>query len=185
MENTEKFIKRYQEIVLEYETGRRLLPDAAEQIIAASAQLSFDKLAHPMTEKVLDIAFDIAEDYRSEDEDKASWVTLTKTFDDYLKGNWEPTCWIFSAIYGEYEKKRLHHSYSVAVRRKNGEALIETANSEIKDAIDKVIKKLNPEQTDERFLQNLAKIIPNEVGKHRVVSVDVDEYLITPYHSNA
>ncbi len=136
-----------------------------------------------MVYKVADLAFDIAEDYRSEKDDKADWALLTKTLNSYIAGDWEPTCWILSAMYGEYSDKILTHSYSVSVRRQNGKTLIETASKELESAIGKVIDELNADQTDERYLQNLAKFMPESSGRYKLANVGVAEYLTEPYYT--
>jgi hypothetical protein len=86
-------------------------------------------------------------------------------------------------MYGEYSGQKLTHSYSVSVRRQNGESLVETASEELKNAFVEVISKLNVEQTDERYLQNLARLTPEKIGKYKLASVEVAEYLIEPYYS--
>lgn len=185
MTNAEEFIRQCQGVISEHEAGKQSLNDAAAKINASPYDYPFEGPAHPMVCKVADLAFDIAEEYRSEKDDKADWTVLTKTLNNYVTGNWEPTCWILSAMYGEYEQNKLTHSYSVAVRRQNGETIVETASENIRDTISKVIQKLNTEQTDERYLQNLARIIPEVIGKYKLASVEVKEYLTEPYYSTA
>lgn len=135
--------------------------------------------------KVSDLSFDIAEDYRSDEEDKTDWDTIRKTIKNYIAGEWEPTCWIMSAMYGEYFDDQLTHSYSVAVRRQNGETIIETISNELKYGLSEAADKLNVEQTDERYLQNLAKFAPASVSKYKLVSLEVAEYLTESYYSTA
>lgn len=183
MMNIEQFIEHCQIVVSEYKVGKSSLNTAAAKINASVFEYPFEGPAHPMVYKVADLAFDIAEDYRSEKDDKADWAALTKTLNNYITGNWEPTCWILSAMYGEYYDEKLTHSYGVAIRRQNGETLIETASEELKDTITKLINKLNKEQTDERYLQNLAKLVPVTIGKYKLASVEVAEYLTEPYYS--
>jgi hypothetical protein len=185
MINVKQFIEQCQEVIAEYEAGGQSLNDAAAKINASPFDYPFTSIAHPMIYKVAEIAFDIAENYRSEKEDKADWKILTKTLDNYIKGNWEPTCWILSAAYGEDHNGKLAHSYSMSVRRQNGKTLIETASPEIKNEITANIKKLNNEQADERYLQNLARILPTNIDKYKLISVEVREYLTEPYYSTS
>lgn len=183
MISIQQFIEQCQVVIAEYEAGKLTVNHAAAKIHANPFDYPFEGIAHPMIYKVADIACDIAEAWRSEKEDKADWVTLTKTLDNYLSGKWEPTCWILSAIYGEYSKDKLTHSYNMSVRRQNGKTLIETASPDIKNRINLTIKKLNREQTDERYLQNLARIMPLTINKYKLSGVEVREYLTEPYYS--
>lgn len=183
MITVKQFIEQCQEVVSDYESGKQSLNNAAAKINASVFEYPFEGPAHPMIYKVADLAFDIAEDYRSEKDDKFDWAILTKTLSNYITGSWESTCWILSAMYGEYSDDKLMHSYSVAVRRQNGGTIIETASEDLKNTIIKTINELNKGQTDERYLQNLAKIAPGAIGKYKLASVEVAEYLIEPYYS--
>lgn len=177
MKHAEEFIKHCQRVVSDYKAGKRHLVDSAAQINASPFKYPFDGPVHPMMNKVANLAFDISEDYRSEDENKADWMILTKTLNDYVVGNWEATCWVLSAVHGEYNSNKINHSYSVAVRRQNGETVIESANDELKGTVKRLIQKLNTEQTDEHYLQNLVIITPIEIGKYKLTSIEVKEYL--------
>ena len=183
MMTVEQFIEHCQAVIIGYKAGKLSLNSAAAKINASVFEYPFEGPAHPMVYKVADLAFDIAEDYRSEKDDKADWALLTKTLNSYITGDWEPTCWILSAMYGEYSDQKLTHSYSVSVRRQNGETLVETASEELKNAFTEVIGKLNVDQTDERYLQNLAKLTLTKIGKYKLANVEVAEYLMEPYYS--
>ena len=179
-----QFIRHCQTVIADYDAGKLSLNGAAAKINTSPFEYPFKGPAHPMVYKVADLAFDIAEDYRSEKDDKLDWILLTKALNSYIAGDWEPTCWILSAMYGEYSGQKLTHSYSLSVRRQNGKTLVETASEELKNAVTEVIGKLNVEQTDERYLQNLAKLTPKKLGKYRLASVEVAEYLTEPYYSS-
>jgi hypothetical protein len=183
MMNVEQFIEHCQTVTTEYKAGKLSLNTAAAKINASVFEYPFEGPAHPMVYKVADLAFDIAEDYRSEKDDKADWALLTGTLNKYIIGNWEPTCWMLGAMYGEYSGQKLTHSYSVSVRRQNGKTLVETASKELNNVATKLSGTLNVEQTDERYLQNLAKLIPEKVSKYKLANVEVAEYLTEPYYS--
>lgn len=185
MKNVEAFVELCKKLIAGHKAGLIDLRSAAEQIVKQADEHPFEETVHPMLYKVSHLAFDIAEDYRSEKDDKADWATITETVNNYVTGNWEPTCWILSAMYGEYSGDKLVHSYSVAVRRQNGGTIIETASDEIKKATNEAVSRLNAEQTDERYLRNLVQFVPAAIGKYKLVSADVGEYLTRPYYATA
>ena len=90
---------------------------------------------------------------------------------------------MLSVTYGIYDKDKLVHSYSASVTRRNGKTLIETASPEIHKALDEVIIKINTDQTDERYLQNITIFLPKNIGSLRLNSFNFEEYLIEPYFS--
>lgn len=175
----------YKRVIADTETGLIDIYVAAEKILKWANEHSFENNQHPMLYEVSDLSFDITEDYRTEEADRADWETITNTIKQYAEGNWEPTCWILSAMYGEYLGGKLIHSFSVAVRRQNGGTTTETASGELKRELAHVIEKVNTVQTDERYLQNLAKLFPRSTKKHKLTNIDVAEYLTKPYHSTA
>jgi hypothetical protein len=185
MKNMEAFVGLCQRVVADYEAGLVDIHLAAEKILQQANQHSFEDEVHPMLYKVSDLSFDIAEDYRSDKDDKADWDIIVETIKNYIAGNWKPTCWILSAMYGEYSGGQLTHSYSVSVRRQNGETIIETASDELRNRLNKLVNKLNVEQTDERYLQNLARFAPANIGTYKLASVEVAEYLTESYYSTA
>ena len=138
-----------------------------------------------MLYKVTDLTFDIGEDYRAEEDDKEAWAVICQTVNNYTDGSWESTCWILSAMYGESSDNRLNHSFSVAVSRQNGDTLVETASNELAAGIKEATGTVSAEQTDERYLQNLAQRLPTRIGNYRLLSTAVTEYLIQPYYSTA
>ena len=183
MKDVEWFISLWKDVIAEYKAGNITISEAAQKIEKQTINYTFEEPVHPMLYKVGDLMFDIAEDYRSEKEDKADWDTIIRTVEAYDSGNWEPTCWILSAMYGKYEKEKLIHSYSVAVKRQNGHTIIETASKNIEKDIKEVVSNVNKEQTDERYLQNLTMLMPKSIKTMKLVNVMVQEYLTEPYYS--
>jgi len=175
------FIEICQAAIADHKAGNVPFNEAATKISAGSFEYPLDGSAHPMLYKIADLAFDITEDYRSEAEDKADWDKLTKTLEKYLAGDWEPTCWILSVMYAEYAQDKVDHSYSVCIRRQNGKTLAETAHKEIGETIDSVLKNVSNKQTDERYLENLALIIPQVIDQFSLASVELREHLTEPY----
>lgn len=183
MKNVDAFVELCRRVISDNKAGLLDLHLAAEKIHKQSNAHPFEKYVHPMLVKVSDLTFDITEDYRSDKDDKYDWDIITKTIKNYIEGSWEPTCWILNAMYGEYSKHKLTHSYSVVVRRQNGQTIIDTASEALNAKFSQANKELNTKQTDERYLQNMAKFAPNKVGIYKLASVDVAEYLVEPYYS--
>lgn len=175
--NAQQFIEHCQAVITDYEAGKMSLDTASAKINASAFEYPFEGPAHPMVYEVAELAFDIAEDYRSEKDNEADWTALTETLTNYIAGNWESTCWILGVMYGEYADQKLTHSYSVSIRRQNGETLVETASQELRSVVIDTVGKLNAEQTDERFLQNLAQLMPQKIDKYKLVSVELAEHL--------
>jgi hypothetical protein len=185
MKNVDAFVDLCKRVIADHDAGLVGLYVAAEKIYKQTSKHSLEDDAHPMLYEVSDLAFDIVEDYRSEKVDKVDWENITNTIRRYIEGDWEPTCWILTAMYGEYSGDKLASSNSVVVRRQNGETVIETAADELKRELNRVIKRLNTEQTDKRYLQNLAKLIPPGVEKYGLASIGVSECLTEPYYAAA
>jgi len=183
MANVEQFIEHSKEVIGDYHSGKLGLHEAASKINSSPTDYPIDGRAHPMLYKVADLAFDISEEYRSKKEDMADWGLLVKVLNNYVDGNWEPTCWILNAMFGEYAEEKLTHSFSVAVRRQNGVTHIDTAPEELGDKISKICKTINAEQTDERYLQNLASMIPKGIAAYKLADITVGEYLTSPYNA--
>jgi len=179
----QEFVKHTEDLIAEHDKGALSLNEAALQINPTKADYPFDDPAHPMVFKVADLAFDIAENYRSEEEDNSDWNLLKQTLQNYVRGDWEQTCWILTAMYGQYTKKALNHSYSIVINRQNGKTLITTASEELKLAVNKLLPRVNENQTDERYLRNLALFLPDEVNRLNLINYACSEYLIEPYYS--
>lgn len=174
-----------QQVVADYKAGLLDFTVAARKIDRQAADCPLEAAAHGMLYKISNLAFDITENYRAGEADKADWNIIVHTVNNYATGNWEPTCWILSAVYGEYAAGELVHSFSVAVRRQNGVTDIATAASKIHEALSRVADRLNTEQTDQRYLQNLASMMPAAVDEYKLANVSVVEHLTEPYHSVA
>lgn len=165
--------------------GRGTYQLAASQISSHVSRNPLERGAHPTLFKLENLAFDIAENFRDAQADQVDWKLLKQTFKDYSEGNWEPTCWILTAIYGEYaDDGGLTQSHGAAVKHKSGKPVIETATPVLEKALAEAIEKVNTEQTDQRFLQNLAHFVPPKVGKYKLMNVVVTEYLTKPYYPN-
>lgn len=183
MYSVDEFLQTCHKAIADYDSRRLTLHEAAATINNSPFEYPFKEEAHPMLYKIAALAFDVGEDYRSKEDNEADWALLTQTLRNYLSGDWESTCWILTAMYGEYDGDKLTYSLSLAVRRQNGKVVLETASDEIKEAITKTIKHINEDQTDERYLQNLAKLAPTVAGKYKLVNIGVDEYMVEPYYA--
>ena len=180
----EEFIKLTEDLISEYDKGHLSLQEVASQINPTAAEYLFKGPAHPMVFKVADIAFDIAENYRSEKEDNSDRALLKQTLQNYVSGEWEQTCWILTAMYsGHHTKKNLGHSYSIVIKRRNGKTLITTASKELKLTVSKLLPRVNKDQTDERYLQNLVLFLPKLINGLKLENYTCQEYLTEPYYS--
>ena len=179
----EKFIKLTEGLILKHDIGHLSLQEVASKINPTVAEYPFNGPAHPMVFKVADLAFDIAENYRSEEEDNSDWALLKQTLQNYVSGEWEQTCWILTAIYGHYTNNNLNHSYSIVINRQNGKTLITTASKELRLTVNKLLPRVNKYQTDERYLQNLVLFLPKSVKGLKLVNYTCQEYLTNPYYS--
>lgn len=185
MSNVAAFVTLCQKIIADEQANRLDILVAAAKIHRQADEQPFEAIAHPMLYKVEHLAFDIAEDYRSDKDNLADWSMIRTTIDNYVKGDWEPTCWILNASYGEFSGKKLSQSYSLFVRRQNGDSDVEVAIDLIQAAIQKVVGTINKEQTDERYLRNLEVHMPQKVGKYTLLGSEVHEYLTEPYYTTA
>ncbi len=185
IKNIDAFVTLCQQVIADYDAGLIDLHVAADKIHSWASDNPFNNDVHPMLRKVSDMSFDIAEDYRSDQDDVADWETIKKTIENYSNGVWDSTCWILSAMYGEYSGDNLVHSYSLSVRRQDGATVIDTAAKDLRVAFSKLISHLKREQTDERYLQNLAMLAPVNVSNRTLMSITVSEYLTEPYYSTA
>lgn len=183
MATSEEFVNLCKKAIEKYKSGKLSLNAAAAEINSSPFEYPVDEHVHPMLYKVADLAFDIAEDYRSKKEDKSDWDMLIKTLKRYELGDWEPTCWILSAMYGVYDKNNLTHSFSASIKRQNGETIIETASTDIRKVLESIVLNVNAEQTDERYLQNVAKFLPEKIDKLSLTNFNYAEYLTEPYYS--
>lgn len=185
MVDIDSFVDLCKRVIADHAARSLDLHVAAEKIYQKAKECSFEADVHPMLCKVSDLSFDITENYRSDSDDEADWDTIVKTIRNFTDGSWEPTCWILSAMYGIHTEQRLIRSCSVTARRQNGVTIIETAVNNLKAEFETIIDKINTEQTDERYLQNLAKLAPAHIAEYKLESLGVAEYLTEPYYTTA
>jgi hypothetical protein len=181
MDSVADFIRSCKEVIAEYAAGNLGVVDAAKKI--DNYDISFEGKVHPMIYKVTDLAFELAEDYQSSDALKTNWSLLVETVKAYDSLDWEPTCWLLSAMYGKHQKSKLVHSLSVVVKRQNGKTIVDSGLEELKKSVENKLPKINKEQTDEWYLRNLSAILPKAEGHYKIMSWDVAEYLSKPWYS--
>ncbi|HSE61191.1 MAG TPA: hypothetical protein VLA88_02765 [Candidatus Saccharimonadales bacterium] len=183
MNTPAEFIMKCQEAIRRHKAGDWSLKRAAVAIAPSRYHdYPFDTSAHPMLYYVADLAFAIADDFDPDDRPGSNadnWQLLVEIINDYVSGNWHSTCWMLSATYGKYTSNKIVHSYGVVMRRQNGETHIQTSNNDINRAISDVVRTLNMRQTDERYLQNAAKLMPGRINEYTLLSVDVEEHLVS------
>ncbi|MCA9348564.1 hypothetical protein KC878_00235 [Candidatus Saccharibacteria bacterium] len=183
MKNHDKFLDFCKRTIKDYDANKLDLLTAAAKIRDYGYddfEYSLPGDSHPMLFKIGDLAFDIAEAYRSADEDQTDWSTLCRTVEDFELGNWESTCWQLSIIYGASK-----HSYSVVIDRQNGRTQVNTTLPGAKTALKPIIAQIRIAQTDQRYLQNLARLMPKTIGEFELRDASVREYLVEPYYSTA
>lgn len=176
------YIPRCEEAIAAHDSAELSIYEAASKMsIDVFDGEKFEERVHPMLFKIADLAFEVAEQYRSKEEDQENWALLLATVSKYASGDWEPTGWMLSAMYGEYAENKLVHSYSVFVQRRRGEILVTSASHELQEELQQVAAKIHSNQTDEWLLHNLAHVLPEKIGNLTFVNVDVNEYLAPPF----
>lgn len=177
MKNVDAFISLAQKVIDDEAAGRVNYKTAAEHLATSAHTYPFESNAHPMLYKISDLALEIAEGYRSQPNIDDYWQTIKDAVHRYAAGNWEPTCWVLSAVYGECTEGTLTHSFGVAVRRQNGNTIIETASEELRHAFDTYIQRINTQQTDERYVRNVGALLPEVIGEYKRIDVRASESL--------
>lgn len=181
MEESENFAAYCQNIIADYTSGMIDMTTAAEII----ALQPLDESAHLMLHRIKWAAYDIGEDYRGPKENKEDWEYIIKTIGDYTSLNWEPSYWALALTYSEMKGEKITHSYSAIIRRQNGKISVITPLKNIEEGITKTISKLNPEQTDYWFLQNLALALPKKIDSYLLTVTEIKEHLVVPDYSTA
>lgn len=173
------YIKKFQQAIADFDNGKLSLRDAATKmcIDIFTDDPSPTKRVHPTIWAIEDLAFEIADQDQSEEENRQDWTQLVEMVQKHANGQWIPTAWRLSAMYGTYSKGTFIHSYSVFIKRWQGSIVVETANLEVKETVEAIAAKVYVGQTDERFLQNIAYLLPSAIGKLKFMDSDVHEYL--------
>lgn len=143
-----------------------LLSESAGSIAAAWP----DDAEHPMLHEIHDAALDIDEEHRSEAENQWNWQRITELLPQYQDGVWSATCWRLSIAYGLYENEIFQqHSFTAIVTRCNGASHVFSAEPELQQALAVIVDKVQPLQTDEWYLRNVAYLLPERIGKFRLM----------------
>ncbi len=127
-------------------------------------------------------ASDVAEDFMDQKDNELSWKLLVETVESFAANEWEPTIWILSVMYGEMWAERLLQSFSLVIKRRNGSTEIESGNEALRQSTQELLQSVNPDQTDEWYLRNLAALLPENIGGLVFMSCDVEEYLTEHYY---
>lgn len=183
MDADQTFIDLCLRLTAECDAEKIDIMTAATEINAWVNENSFVSHTHPMLYKISHLAWDIVEDYQSANDNKIDWDIITKTAMRYSRGDWEETCWILTIMYGEYDHDTLVHSFSIAITRQNGKTAITTANKALGKAYVSIISKVNHNQTDQRYLQNLLQFLPRNHDSFQLLNHTLQEYLTEPYYS--
>lgn len=181
MEDGEKFASYCQKIIADHASGLIDMTVAASKI----DQHPLSDSAHLMLHRVQWAAYDIGEDYRSQAENEEGWATIVETIKNYTSLNWEPTYWALALTYSQMDNEKIIHSYSAVIRRQNGSISIAAPLESIEKAVTKTISKLNNEQTDCWFLQNLAEALPKKIEPYLLTLTEIKEHLVEPDYSTA
>lgn len=142
------------------------------------------KRLHPMLHKVPDLAWDIVEDFRPEEENQHYWEVIKTTLDSFIKLEWASTTWLLMAIYGQYSDNRLVHSFSIAIKRQNGATIFESGNKALVDMARDVASSINTHQTDEWFLCNLAQALPQTHNELKLEDISIQDYSTESWDTN-
>lgn len=136
-----------------------------------------DKPLHPMLRAVASLAWDIAEqdaDLSPPDQKEEKWQELTKIVNDFLAGKWQTTAWSMSGTYLHDSRKR---GFGFVAGFRDAKPYVEVADASAHKSLEAVVKKLNPKQTQERFLQNLVLALPEAIGEYRIDGIQIKERL--------
>jgi len=142
------------------------------------------KRLHPMLHKVPDLAWDIVEDFRPEEENQYYWEVIKTTLDSFIELEWTSTTWLLMAIYGQYSDNQLVHSFSIAIKRQNGVTTFESGNGALADMARDVSSSINTQQTDEWFLCNLAQALPKTHNELKLEDISIQDYSTEPWDTN-
>jgi len=134
------------------------------------------KRLHPMLYKVPDLAWDIVEDFRPEEENQYYWEVIKTTLDSFIKLKWTSTTWLLMAIYGQYSNNQLVHSFSIAIKRQNGVTTFESGNQSLINMARDASNLINTQQTDEWFLHNLAQALPKTHNELKLEDISIQNY---------
>ena len=174
MDKDGKFAKFCQKIIAEKNSGILTIVEAATKI----RDYPSGKQLHPMLDWVGGLAWELAEDFRKDGQQKSFWTEIEDLVSSYVNGNWHDTSRMLLIIYGKYQKDKLIESFSVTIRAQNGVLQVSAANEELKRSVSATLKTINKNQTDCWLLRNLGYLIPKTIGDLKLVSVDDCEYLV-------
>ncbi len=176
MSNIDKFIKQTKNIISNYDKDKISLNEAASKI--SNYEEYLDSSSHPMLQEICDIAFHIHLGVEDEKYNKIEWQILNELFVDYLNAKWDKTEWLLSAVFGKYDLNRLIESYGILISIRDGQPKIESANKELVKYFSELSKKLNNQQTDQRYLENMSQIIPKSINKLKLLDISIGEFLM-------
>lgn len=130
---------------------------------------------HPMLRRVIELAEYIIDDFRGEKSERHDWQLIKTTVARFLAGEWEPTAWLATAMYGFEEDGIARYSYSISIQRHGSTTTYESGNEQLVDTVKKLADEVSPNQTDEWFMYALLQKLPEKIGELRLQSNEIVE----------
>jgi hypothetical protein len=129
---------------------------------------------HPMLRAAASYASDIADDYRGPEDREHYWERTLELVRDFRAGKWCTTRWTLAANYIHHQRT---HGMSLVIEMRRSKPHIAIADKTLEKVIRSTLSKLNTDQTEQRFLQNVAFVLPKEFGGYNRGRADVYEAL--------
>lgn len=135
---------------------------------------------HPMIAEIALSAPYLAEDVDDERGDYRddTWNRICQLVENYANNRWTPTIWSLITVYAYWHNgKSANASISARVNRINGHIEIETASDSLRAMLTDLSHKVDSSQTDEWYLHNLARQLPEETADLVFTGYQINELL--------
>lgn len=143
-----------------------------------NASLSLPAHVYPMIGEIAARSEELAERWVDEESQRLNWDSICRLASDYANNRWRSTTWSFLAMYSVlHEGEPANASVSVRVSRTHGKTEIETASDTLHSVVTKLMQEINNGQTDEWYMRNLARMLPQKTADFVCMSVGVGEQL--------
>ena len=105
-------------------------------------------------------------------------MRLRQIVADYAQNNWYTTEWALSVVYSEIQGMRIISGFGTQIQRKNSKLTVETSLDALRHTIEEVALTLNPNQTDEWFIHNLKRALPDTIKGLTLTDSHISEVLV-------
>lgn len=76
---------------------------------------------------------------------------------------------------GTYLHASRRHGFGFAVGFRGRRPHVEASKTTAREALESTLKTLNPKQTQEHLLQNLALVLPEKIGEYKLDNIQIKE----------